>query len=501
MKSIRYIFLVIPALLWGLSTTHAQVCDCAPTTNLVTNGDFSNGTTGFTSDFTNSSSCTPNTYSVEAEARDKCAASNWINDLWDNTSGNAEGRYMVISGDVFNWETAWSNSTPINVQSGQTYTFSFWNLPSVTTSFSFQYLEVRIDGSLVGSVNTAPASQNDWTQYCFTWLSNTTGSVTIEIRALSGNGGGRDYGIDDIHFSECTLQCTVDADIFFTNTGACAYDFTSSVTTGSTTSIVGYYWEFGDGNTSTEASPQHSYLDPGTYTVCLTTYGLDEAGACCLSKTCEEVNVACERGPCAANLSDIAVLLLPDIGPGGHGPCEFRLNLNISGVNRPIIGYFWDFGDGTTAISSTNSIIHEFPSSGFYEVCATVVLRSGADECCTFQYCESVEISCQGGEESSGPEGGGEFNKSSLTEDQHSALIGLFPNPGTDQLNIVLNTEHTEEATVTITSVDGKQVLNRPYQLGGGAFTSVDVAHLPTGMYVIQVETRETRLVKNWIKQ
>lgn len=41
-------------------------------------------------------------------------------------------------------------------------------------------------------------------------------------------------------------------------------DFSSSESEGQ---IVGYFWDFGDGEISTEANPTHSYKKPGTYTV------------------------------------------------------------------------------------------------------------------------------------------------------------------------------------------------------------------------------------------
>jgi PKD repeat protein len=35
--------------------------------------------------------------------------------------------------------------------------------------------------------------------------------------------------------------------------------------------IASYYWDFGDGNTSTQQNPSHTYVDKGYYAVCLTT--------------------------------------------------------------------------------------------------------------------------------------------------------------------------------------------------------------------------------------
>lgn len=42
-----------------------------------------------------------------------------------------------------------------------------------------------------------------------------------------------------------------------------------------------YHWDFGDGNVSTETSPQHSYAAPGVYTVSLT---LQNTGSCALKE-------------------------------------------------------------------------------------------------------------------------------------------------------------------------------------------------------------------------
>ena len=47
--------------------------------------------------------------------------------------------------------------------------------------------------------------------------------------------------------------------------GPCAIVFTNQ-----SSGATSYEWDFGDGNTSSEINPTHSYQSPGTYTVKLT---------------------------------------------------------------------------------------------------------------------------------------------------------------------------------------------------------------------------------------
>lgn len=67
---------------------------------------------------------------------------------------------------------------------------------------------------------------------------------------------------------------------------------------GATLQIQGYLWDFGDGNTSTEAFPNHIYSTPGSYDVILTVYTKDkETGECC-KKTYKMKVKAIECEPC-----------------------------------------------------------------------------------------------------------------------------------------------------------------------------------------------------------
>jgi hypothetical protein len=49
----------------------------------------------------------------------------------------------------------------------------------------------------------------------------------------------------------------------------CNVTFTDLTVTGSNTSILSWHWDFGDGYYSYNQSPQHTYMMPGTYRVCL----------------------------------------------------------------------------------------------------------------------------------------------------------------------------------------------------------------------------------------
>ena len=71
----------------------------------------------------------------------------------------------------------------------------------------------------------------------------------------------------------------------------------------SSSTIIGWYWDFGDGTTSTTPYGSHTYLADGNYVVCLTTVSSDS----CTSTYCDTININCLGGGssnCQANFSD-----------------------------------------------------------------------------------------------------------------------------------------------------------------------------------------------------
>ncbi|WP_416866762.1 MAG: Ig-like domain-containing protein [Imperialibacter sp.] len=120
----------------------------------------------------------------------------------------------------------------------------------------------------------------------------------------------------------------------------------------STGSIVDYLWDFGDGTTSDEINPTHTYTTPGTFTVILTA---TDAGG-----LTDSYNKSYIVRPPAANFD-----LSPAIGLGAPKTIFFTDQSVLPDT------WQWNFGDGGT--STAQNPIHSFTSVGDFNVRLTVV--------------------------------------------------------------------------------------------------------------------------------
>lgn len=168
--------------------------------NVVVNGDFSQGQTGFQSDYVPGTGgsfgilSNEGTYAVTANPN--YVHTNFAS-CYDHTQGNASGSMLVVNGSSVANQNIWRQV--VNVQPNTTYIFSIWAM-SVVGSNPGQ-LNFSVNGVALGSTFTLPAATCQWASYSATWYSgaNTTADIAVvnQNTAISGN----DFAIDDILFS------------------------------------------------------------------------------------------------------------------------------------------------------------------------------------------------------------------------------------------------------------------------------------------------------------
>lgn len=141
---------------------------------------------------------------------------------------------------------------------------------------------------------------------------------------------------------------------------------------------VAWEWNFGDGSSSTEQNPLHSYLADGSYEVCLTTIAPDG----CSSSYCMPVYLT----------SDTVVDPYCYTYFGYFGNADNYIDSSSTSVSFYDYSYptpvrwTWDFGDGIT--SNESAPVHTYERSGVYMVC----LNTYTDDSCSGSYCENIFV-------------------------------------------------------------------------------------------------------------
>ncbi|PKP50733.1 MAG: hypothetical protein CVT94_00905 [Bacteroidetes bacterium HGW-Bacteroidetes-11] len=154
----------------------------------------------------------------------------------------------------------------------------------------------------------------------------------------------------------------------FIASNACSNDtiqFTSSTFVNLATTLT-WYWEFGDGSTSTETDPQHIYTTHGVFNVSLTI--TDNMG--CTATIMHPVSVV--PGPLA---------MFGFTAPACSGSDVLFNDLSVAN-GSVITSWFWDFGDGNTQLVTAPgnpNVTHTYANSGVFTVTLTVTNLQGCD--------------------------------------------------------------------------------------------------------------------------
>ena len=139
-----------------------------------------------------------------------------------------------------------------------------------------------------------------------------------------------------------------------------------------------FSWSFGDGGTSQDNSPFHTYIDPGTYTVCLTATSECGSNNICKQIVIDDLNPQGGTAPQADFSADINE---------GCGPLVVEFT-DLS-TNDPSI-WLWTFEGGTPATSSLQNPVVTFEDAGDFSVVLSVSNIDGQDEATKLNYISAL---------------------------------------------------------------------------------------------------------------
>ncbi|RYF87186.1 MAG: PKD domain-containing protein [Chitinophagaceae bacterium] len=131
--------------------------------------------------------------------------------------------------------------------------------------------------------------------------------------------------------------------------------------TNSSVSGVSYSWDFGDGTTSTQLSPSHTFTALGTYNVTLVVTG--------------------SNGCSATITKQIKVLepIISFVGLPKEGCIPLGINFQAAiSSTEPVTSYLWDFGNGATSTAATPS--YTYTTQGVFTVSLTITTAGGCSK-------------------------------------------------------------------------------------------------------------------------
>ena len=188
------------------------------------------------------------------------------------------------------------------------------------------------------------------------------------------------YFFFGINTSAQTTNCELVAGFTINQTSTHTFHFlNTSIGLSATDSIK---WTFGDGTSSSQVSPTHTYSSAGTYHVCIRIQKRNSAGGPtnCVRELCKIVQVAQLNCELVASFTSTQT-----------GPNTFHFQNTSPGLS-PTDSIRWTFGDGST--SNQLNPTHTYTHAGLYNVCVRIQKRNslGTLSNCVKEFCRIVTV-------------------------------------------------------------------------------------------------------------
>jgi PKD repeat protein len=227
-----------------------------------------------------------------------------------------------------------------------------------------------------------------------------------------------------------------------------------------------FFWDFGDGAAGQGQSVTHTYSEPGSYAVCLTTMSFNPSDSCFFT-SCKGVYAGNGSGSMQAGF-----VMQPD-----------SMNVMVyhfydTSTGNPIF-WMWDFGDGST--STEQNPIHEYAATGWYEVCLTIIGNGITDT-----YCIGFEMNA------------GALN---IAEPGKQLSIGeIYPNPNDGNFDLKISLTENSALTISVINYLGQEVYSRSENMtAGNNNLNISFPEIPQGIYSFMITSQNQKLTKKFI--
>lgn len=339
--------------------------------NLIENGDFSDGGTGFYTEYIPGNGGPWGLLSYEGTwtitSNPSLVHMNFAS-FFDHTTGDASGSMMVINGASTANTVVWLQN--ITVKPDTWYDFSAWGASCHTEAPG--QLQIRINGVLLGDPFQLPSTTGVWVNFHEKWFSGPNTSAEISIVNQQTAASGNDFALDDLEFYEiCQSSASVYIKVIDLQP-----EFTYEISPDCDSDQVNFVmidnegddpetwlWNFGDGNYSTEENPIHVFSPKDVYNVKL----IFSRGDC---EKEFELQIDTNEGFVPAIAEFYSDKYLICVGE----------TLHFTSLSQGILPlqYYWDFGDGNESYDQNPSNTYEEP--GEYTVFHSITDDLGCND-------------------------------------------------------------------------------------------------------------------------
>lgn len=178
----------------------AQCGNCELLTNVINNGDFSNGNSGFSTDLSLGTGffcplCPEGTYAIGS------FAFFYHSDFTGQDHTNPpNGQFMIVNGTAEEGIDVWCQQVEVQPNTNYTLRFFIRDVSTNSNPHPMGVLQASFNGELTG---TSIVAQGGWQEQVVSWNSGELTEVEVCIQNFQSNSGGNDFGLDDISMTAC----------------------------------------------------------------------------------------------------------------------------------------------------------------------------------------------------------------------------------------------------------------------------------------------------------